>query len=276
MMSATPAAMTTKKLIPEPTAQSLSVETYGNRKSTVGKGKKKARISSVVTGPKAMNPYAEEKQSLRLTGKQMSMDMKTMDDDGMKRTMATDKIIDEALKMCTTDPFSDIMNWPADATSYAADAKLSETKMKNEIDHREPRTKSFEGRFTEYPLCSTDLGTHSEDRRERKSEIEDLGEGTVLYFKFLKYFMFVFFIATLLSGPAIAVFMYGMQYDQVTTPFYTYVARTFMGNMGSYLDMSCTNANLPQTRNRAAYIGFKCNDGRKLKSLQHFGLAFQN
>ena len=40
--------------------------------------------------------------------------------------------------------------------------------------------------------------------------------------------------------------------------------------------MSCTNANLPPTKNRATYIGFRCGDGRKLKSLQHFGLAFQN
>jgi hypothetical protein len=194
----------------------------------------------------------------------------------MRRTLATDKIIDEALKMCSTDPYHDLLNFPADATSYSAEAKLSESKMKNEIDHREPRTKSFEGRYTEYPICSTDLGSHSEDRRERRSEIEDLGEGTVLYFKFLKYWMFVFFIATIFSGPALAVFMYGMQYDSITEPFYQYVSRTFMGNMGSYMDMSCTNAALPPTKNRASYIGFKCNDGRKLKSLQHFGLAFQN
>jgi hypothetical protein len=120
------------------------------------------------------------------------------------------------------------------------------------------------------------MGNHSSDRRDRKSEIEDLGEGTVLYFKFLKYWGFIFFISTLLSGPALSVFLYGMQYDQITEPFYQYVARSFMGNMGSYMDMSCTNTNLPPTKNNAAYIGFRCGDGRKLKSLQHFGLAFQN
>lgn len=58
MMSATPAAMTTKKLIPEPTAQSPSnyTKSYGN-----SKGKKKPRNSSVVTGPKVLNPYASDK-----------------------------------------------------------------------------------------------------------------------------------------------------------------------------------------------------------------------
>jgi hypothetical protein len=224
-----------------------------------------------------LNPeLSNEKNSLKLTGKKMSMELSQMNDNGMKRLMATERIIDEALKMLDTDPYSDIGNWPADASSYKGEARLSESKMKNEIDHREPRTKSFEGRFTEYPICSTEMGNHSSDRRDRKSEIEDLGEGTVLYFKFLKYWMFIFFMSTLLSGPALAVFLYGMQYDQLTEPFYLYVARSFMGNMGSYMDMSCTNANLPPTKNRAAYIGFKCGDGRKLKSLQHFGLANAN
>lgn len=249
MLSATPAAMTTKKLIPGPSPQSANHSQYGGKKYNKKGGKTPGRSSSIVTGPKHMNPdYTGDKSALRLSGKRMSNEMSQMDDTGMKRLMATERIIDEALKMLDTDPYSDLGNWPADAICKG-DARLSESKMKNEIDHREPRTKSFEGRFTEYPLFSTDLGSHSDDRRDRRSEIEDLGEGTVLYFKFLKYWMFIFFISTVLSGPALAVFLYGMQYDQITEPFYAYVARSFMGNMGSFTDMSCTNANLPDTKN---------------------------
>ena len=190
--------------------------------------------------------------------------------------METEAIIGEALKMLDTDPYKDLLDFPPDAVSYKPEARLSESKMINEVNHREPRIKGNDLKFTEYPLCGTEMGVHSTVKEERKSAIDDLGEGTVLYFKFLKYWAYIFFVCTLFSGPALAVFLYGMQYDEIKEPFYAYVARSFLGNMGSYMDMSCTNANLPPTKNRATYIGFRCGDGRKLKSLQHFGLAFQN
>lgn len=87
--------------------------------------------------------------------------------------------------------------------------RLSHSKMINAIDHREPRTQIYDGRFEEFPLYNTEIGFHSTNRNNRKSDIEELGEATNLYFKFMKYFMLWFFIATLISGPAIALFMYG-------------------------------------------------------------------
>jgi hypothetical protein len=78
------------------------------------------------------------------------------------------------------------------------------------------------------------MGTHSTDRKSRHSEIEEAGEGTVLYFKFLKYWMWVFFGAALLSGPAATVFVYGMEYDELKFPFWVPLAKTYMGNMGSF------------------------------------------
>jgi hypothetical protein len=57
----------------------------------------------------------------------------------MKRVMATDAIILEALKLMETDPYADIGNWNVDATPYHPNARLSEQKMLNEVDHRELR-----------------------------------------------------------------------------------------------------------------------------------------
>lgn len=111
-----------------------------------------------------------------------------------------------------TNPFDDLGNWPADAEKYKG-MKLSESKMLNEVNHREPRTKSAEGKFTEYSFFSTDFGYHSSERKNRKMEAEELGEGTNLYFKLMKYFMCVFFMATLLSGPALTFYIWGMEYD---------------------------------------------------------------
>lgn len=123
--------------------------------------------------------------------------------------MGTERIIEEVLKLLDTDPWDDLGNWNADAQIYKG-MKLSESKMKNEIDHSEPRTIIQNGAITSYPLFGTKIGHHSTDRSNRKSEIEDLGEGTNLYFKFLIYFMFIFFWCTLFSGPAIAIYAYGM------------------------------------------------------------------
>jgi len=189
--------------------------------------------------------------------------------------MGTDQLIEEVLKMLDTNPWDDLGNWPADADIFNG-MKLSETKMKNTVDHREPRTLGYDDRLQEYSVFDANIGKHSADRAERKSDIEDLGEGIIMYFKFLKYFMKVFLICTIISGPAITMFSYGMQYDTVID-FYTKVTGlTTLGNLGSYMDMSCSSTNLPAVANSATYIGFKCKGGKKMTDLQHFGLAYQN
>ena len=54
------------------------------------------------------------------------------------------------------------------------------------------------------------------------------------------------------------------------------MALSTIGNLGSYSTTNCASANLPETANSASYIGFKCEQGKRLTSLHHFGLAFQN
>jgi len=169
--------------------------------------------------------------------------------------MGTDRLIEEVLKMLDTNPWDDLGNWPADADIYNG-MKLSETKMKNTIDQREPRTIDYDDKMKEYGIFDTNTGKHSSDRAVRKSDIEDLGEGINMYFKFLKYFMKIFLICTIISGPAITVFSYGMQYDTVIDAYTKVTGLTTLGNLGSYMDMSCSSTTLPAVKNGATYMGF--------------------
>lgn len=49
-----------------------------------------------------------------------------------------------------------------------------------------------------------------------------------------------------------------------------------MGNLGTFIDMTCASAFLPPTRNQASYIGFACKHGKEITGIEHFGLAYQN
>ena len=114
--------------------------------------------------------------------------------------MGTEHVIEEVLKMMDCDPWNDIGNWPSDANKYKG-MQLSVSKMKNEINHREPKTVGYDGKMSSYSLLSTSTGWHSSNKQIRKSDVEELGEGTNLYFKFLKYFMILYFVAFLVTLP---------------------------------------------------------------------------
>jgi hypothetical protein len=81
MLSATPAAMTTKKLIPDATpggihSPSHMTDTHTiHRKGTKKKKDDRARTSSIVTGPKHLNPeFTGNNQKLSLSKKMSSME----------------------------------------------------------------------------------------------------------------------------------------------------------------------------------------------------------
>jgi hypothetical protein len=93
---------------------------------------------------------------------------------------------------------------------------------------------SLDGKMVPYPLFATDTGIHSSDPKQRKSEIEPLGEGTCLYFKFMKYFMLIFFVCFVLSVPAMVINGNGSAFkDAEATPFKKLMALTTMGNIGT-------------------------------------------
>ena len=130
----------------------------------------------------------------------------------MQKLLGTEYIIEKILKMLDCDPWDDLGNWPPDAFIYKG-MQLSNSRMINEVANREPRTIGSDGKVSEFSVLSTNLGYHSTDAANRKSEIESLGEGNNLYFKFLKYFMTVFVICACISGPQIATNSNGHEYE---------------------------------------------------------------
>ena len=65
--------------------------------------------------------------------------IKAQKENSLKRLTSTEIIIEKALKLLDTDPWDDLGEWPADAHIHKG-MRLSESKMLNEIDVREPRT----------------------------------------------------------------------------------------------------------------------------------------
>lgn len=131
---------------------------------------------------------------------------------------------------------------------------LSHSKMLNSLDLLEPRQSKNNGKFEVYPLFSTNTGWHSTVRSWRKSEIEELGEGANLYFKFLKYFMLLFLLCAGLSGPASAFYAFGFEYVKVPDILNQAVGRMTMGSIGSATDSFCSSGKLTYSRNGCSYI----------------------
>ena len=83
--------------------------------------------------------------------------------------------------------------------------------MINAVAQREPRT-LIDGKMESYPLFGTNTGWHTSTVSGRKADIEQLGEGTNLYFKFLKYFMVIFLVCSVLSLPSLMINEQGVTY----------------------------------------------------------------
>lgn len=194
----------------------------------------------------------------------------------MRRLIGTETMIEKVLGLheMDTDPWDDLGNWPADANVYKG-MKLSETKMINEVNNREPRISAGNGSQLNLSLVAHHTGAHSSNRNTRKSDIFELGEGNMLYFKFLKYWMLILVGCTVLSLPCIFLYTPQVTYKDVTYSTKGLATSTF-GNLGYYWDTSCSSAPLPDTGNLASYIAFECKNGRTMTSLQHFGIAYKN
>jgi hypothetical protein len=63
----------------------------------------------------------------------------------------------------------------------------------------------IDGKLDSYSILDAKTGWHRNSVDSRKSDIEQLGEGTNLYFKFLKYMMLCLILCTLLSIPSLMI-----------------------------------------------------------------------
>ena len=118
-----------------------------------------------------------------------------------------------------------------------ADNHLSYSKMVKMMDelHIRERVIDEETKTVEYrkrKVCSTKTGYHDCcSRRRRKSDFEEYGVGTVLYFQFLKYIGCLFLMMTVLAIPSMLFFFYGTELEDVA--FKKIVTSASLGNLGS-------------------------------------------
>lgn len=124
-----------------------------------------------------------------------------------------------------------------------------------------------DGKMSSYPLFETKTGQHVSTVSGRSSDIFQLGEGTNLYFKFLKYFMGIFAICILLSIPSLMINEQGFRYHSEENFLKKLVAKTTLGSIGPYMDMACSSSELPSTANLASYINFNCPKGKTMTGI---------
>ena len=109
--------------------------------------------------------------------------------------------------------------------------------MQRVMDYEHPRiqTPNPETKLDEYksmPCCKTKTGWHGLCRQEsRRSDFDDYGVGSVLYFQFLKYMGCQFLIMFILGIPSMLFFYYGTELSE--TGFRSVVQSVSLGNLGT-------------------------------------------
>ena len=164
-----------------------------------------------------------------------------------------------------------------------ASNRLSHKKMIDIMNKTHPRkqTTNEEG-YTEYQkhlVCKTKTGCHDCCSRERRrSELEQYGVGSVLYFQFLKYMGMMFCINFCLAIPAIIFYFQGNELPSASLS--KIVTAASLGNLGtasptcyeSRFDLITENANL---FNPTATFTLRCPFG-DLYSIAKFGQVSVN
>jgi len=105
--------------------------------------------------------------------------------------------------------------------------------MLNEVNLRQPRTHDASGEIRPIPVCGSSAGCHTCCRSLRKSDLNELGPGVVLYFKMLQLFQWLFFVFFILSIPLLCTYYSGSSLvDERRGGFRNKVSETMLGNMG--------------------------------------------
>src|SRR4051794_40081091 len=77
--------------------------------------------------------------------------------------------------------------------------------MLDSVSYKHPR-KLVNGKRVPFPLFKTSTGVHCCLKRYRASELRELGVGITLYFKLLKYLIYLFLWFTLVSLPSYYIY----------------------------------------------------------------------
>ena len=123
--------------------------------------------------------------------------------------------------------------WPDDTVpNEFLISNLSFTKMINEVNHKEPRTIKPSQEVGKFPIWGSSVGMHTTYKKYRRSNLEILGPGILLYLKMLKYWGVCFLIMFLISIPSILIYYYGTHYDSYPVFLPRLFAQSTRGNLG--------------------------------------------
>ena len=152
---------------------------------------------------------------------------------------------------------------------------LNSKKMKAVTDELHPRIKvedkeTGEVTYRKMSVCKSNMGWHDCcSRNRRKSDFDEFGIGTVLYFQMLKYLGCMFLLMFLLSIPAICFFSYGTELTEGS--FTKIVTAASLGNLGTSKPVCKTGSyDLATGANPKAAIFLDCPFG-DLYAISEFG-----
>lgn len=105
-------------------------------------------------------------------------------------------------------------------------------------------------------LCNTTPGNHRLISSTEKGDFDIFGVGIVLYFKFMKMMICLFFLFSILSVPAYLFFISGYIYNTGSTSTMTYsdgLTATTLAGVG-YSTSVCTQKNYSQSATSVIYL----------------------
>ena len=75
------------------------------------------------------------------------------------------------------------------------------------------------------------MGRHSTNKENRKSDLDQLGPGVILYFKMLKYLGLLFAIFTIVSIPCYMIYGSGVSFEDHEVSIQKWLAGASLGNL---------------------------------------------
>lgn len=96
---------------------------------------------------------------------------------------------------------------------------------------RHPRRKDEAGDLQPFALCGSNLGCHTCIKSRRKSDLKDFGVGITLYFKMIKFLIYLFLCLSILCFPVFVIYWSGNESEIQFTNKQALSALT-LGNIG--------------------------------------------
>ena len=171
----------------------------------------------------------------------------------------------------------DIGDWAQDCEPLKRLANnLSYSKMKNELDKREPRMRSGDGKLVPVSICGSGFGCHCGYKRWRRTDLAQLGAGINLYFKMLKYFGCLFFLFFILSIPSVLIYTSGNAYNDHYIQLQKFFGSFTVGNLNQDKEMTLFTFIARPSWKTQGSIEVECPEETLIEDVVQFGLAYKD